>query len=159
MRYLKQNPSSGGHRKTGKIPATRVATQKQRNMNVHMENDSRNPERSDSAAFREAFQPPIEECKYEEQQEHLLRVLERLERKFDRLVSKIDGFDSRSDLDELLDMDETAEHLGVSRRTVDTLIAEGAIPSLKIGRLRRVPSKALQACIRRKVDGEGRTDG
>lgn len=56
------------------------------------------------------------------------------------------------DPDRLLDLDETADLLGVSRRTVDTLVAAGEIPSLKVRRCRRIPRKALSAYIARRAE-------
>ena len=45
-----------------------------------------------------------------------------------------------------------AELLGLGRSTVDELIASGAIPSITIGRSRRVPLEALRAWVRAQTD-------
>ncbi len=39
---------------------------------------------------------------------------------------------------------EVAAALGVSRRTVDRLIKRGALPVVRLGRLVRIPEKALE---------------
>ena len=57
----------------------------------------------------------------------------------------------RTDSDALLTKGEAAELLGVSPRTVDTLIAEGTIASIKVRQCRRIPRGALEAYIERKV--------
>lgn len=59
----------------------------------------------------------------------------------------------------LADKAEAAELLGVSERTVDTLIAAGEITSIKVRRCRRIPRRALRAYIRRKADGESGRHG
>lgn len=51
----------------------------------------------------------------------------------------------------LLRMDEVAEILGISRARAYTLVAEGAIPSVRIGRSRRVPVRQLGAWIEKQV--------
>lgn len=58
----------------------------------------------------------------------------------------------QNDPDSCLDLDEVADILGVSRRTVDTLIADGELPSLKIRRCRRVPRRALEAFISARAE-------
>ena len=47
----------------------------------------------------------------------------------------------------LLRPEEGAEACGISRSKFYQLIAEGAIPSIKIGKSRRVPVQALKAWI------------
>lgn len=47
----------------------------------------------------------------------------------------------------LLRVSEVMACLGISRATVYDLIAKGQIPSVKIGRSRRVPRKALKSMI------------
>lgn len=49
----------------------------------------------------------------------------------------------------LLSVDEAAESLSVSRATLYRLFAAGALPSVTVGRSRRVQVKALNAFIRR----------
>jgi excisionase family DNA binding protein len=51
--------------------------------------------------------------------------------------------------DPLLTREEAAECLSVSVRTLDTLIAEGSLPALKIRGCVRIHPDALQAYIRR----------
>jgi excisionase family DNA binding protein len=46
--------------------------------------------------------------------------------------------------------------LGVSRRTLDTLVHAGDVQSLKIGRRRVVPVRALEHYVERKLGGPGR---
>lgn len=54
--------------------------------------------------------------------------------------------------DRLDDLDEAADLLNVSRRTVETLVHAGELPSVKIRRRRLIPHKALQVFIRRKAE-------
>jgi excisionase family DNA binding protein len=70
------------------------------------------------------------------------------------LREEVRALRGQRDADALLDMDEAAEILGVSRRTVDTLVHAGEITSLKVRRCRRIPRKALDAYIRRQAEGE-----
>ena len=46
-----------------------------------------------------------------------------------------------------LTVEEAARRLGVGRTTMYALIASGDIPSVTIGRLRRVPSEVLGAYV------------
>ena len=52
----------------------------------------------------------------------------------------------------LLRLLEAAELLGLCRSTVYELIASGAIPSITIGKSRRVPLEALRAWVRAQTD-------
>jgi excisionase family DNA binding protein len=54
-----------------------------------------------------------------------------------------------------LSMDDAADALGVSRRTLDTLVHAGDVQSLKIGRRRVVPVRALEHYVERKLGGPG----
>jgi excisionase family DNA binding protein len=47
----------------------------------------------------------------------------------------------------LIRPEEAAQRLSVGRTQVYALIASGALPSVKIGRLRRVPVVALEAFV------------
>jgi len=49
----------------------------------------------------------------------------------------------------LLRVEETAEELGLSRARTYNLVMSNEIPSIKIGRSRRVPRKALEEYIER----------
>lgn len=53
----------------------------------------------------------------------------------------------------LLTKDEAAEELRCSRATVENLIYSGRLPSLQIGRLRRVPRHALENFIAARTEG------
>lgn len=48
--------------------------------------------------------------------------------------------------------DEACEELGVRRSTLFKLLAAGEIPSIKIGRLRRIPFESLRAYVQRQVE-------
>jgi excisionase family DNA binding protein len=63
----------------------------------------------------------------------------------------------RKDPELLLTLDEAADVLGVSRRTVSTLIAEGSIQSLKVRRARRIRRKDLDAFIKRRAKRRGQS--
>ncbi len=52
-------------------------------------------------------------------------------------------------------MAEAARRLGLSQRTIATLVVRRELPSLKVGRRRIVPVAALEAFIRRD-NGSGR---
>ncbi len=54
----------------------------------------------------------------------------------------------------LLSPVEAATKLGVSRRTVERLIARGELPSLTIGQLRRIPENSLVSYVARRLDAE-----
>ena len=51
----------------------------------------------------------------------------------------------------LLSPDETCEVLGLKRATLSKLLAVGAIPSIKIGRLRRIPIDGLRRYVEQQV--------
>lgn len=53
---------------------------------------------------------------------------------------------------ELLTPDQVAQRLGVGRTTVYELMGRGELPSLRIGRARRIPSSAVDAFIARKLE-------
>jgi excisionase family DNA binding protein len=53
----------------------------------------------------------------------------------------------------LWDTDEVARRLSVCIRTVKSLIADGQLESVKIGRARRVPAGALAAYVSRLRGG------
>jgi excisionase family DNA binding protein len=56
----------------------------------------------------------------------------------------------------LLTKKDAAEVLGVSPRTVDTLIHSGELPSLKVRRRRRIRPADLEAYIAANAGGDGR---
>lgn len=49
-------------------------------------------------------------------------------------------------------IDEAAEHLSLSRRTIERLTASGHIPYAKFGRSVRIPAKALRAYERAHLE-------
>lgn len=52
-----------------------------------------------------------------------------------------------------LSVDEAAERLGVSRRTLASLVHGGEIRSIKVKRRRLIPVEALEQYVERKLDG------
>jgi excisionase family DNA binding protein len=56
----------------------------------------------------------------------------------------------------LLTKEDAAEVLGLSPRTVDTLIHSGELPSLKVRRRRRIRPADLEAYIAANAGGDGR---
>lgn len=74
------------------------------------------------------------------------------------LQEELEATRAAEDPDRLIDLDEAAELLGISRRSLATLVHDGEIRSLKIGRRRLIPRRALDAYIRRKAE-EARRDG
>jgi excisionase family DNA binding protein len=53
----------------------------------------------------------------------------------------------------LLTVEEAAERLGVGRSTMYGLVLDGAVESIRIGRLRRVPADALVEYLTRLRSG------
>lgn len=51
----------------------------------------------------------------------------------------------------LLSPEEAAQALSVSRSMVYLLLREGALPSIKIGRARRIPSAALEELVEQRL--------
>lgn len=51
----------------------------------------------------------------------------------------------------LLTPDEACDQLGVKRSHLWKMLASGEIPSLKIGKLRRIPAEALKVWVQRRV--------
>jgi len=78
-------------------------------------------------------------------------ILDELREKVESLQQEVRALRIGEDPERLLTKKETAELLSVSERTVDTLVHSGEITSLKIGRARRIPKKAVTAYIRGKV--------
>ncbi|GAA2138040.1 hypothetical protein GCM10009760_19030 [Kitasatospora kazusensis] len=56
-----------------------------------------------------------------------------------------------------LTVEEAARRLGVGRTTMYALVASGEIPSVTIGRLRRVPADALKAYMAARVQAAATT--
>ncbi|QMU74606.1 helix-turn-helix domain-containing protein [Streptacidiphilus sp. PB12-B1b] len=56
-----------------------------------------------------------------------------------------------------LTVEEAARRLGVGRTTMYALVASGEIPSVTIGRLRRVPAEALKAYMAARVQAADTT--
>ncbi|RKE20114.1 helix-turn-helix domain-containing protein [Streptomyces sp. TLI_171] len=54
-----------------------------------------------------------------------------------------------------LTVEEAARRLGVGRTTMFALIRTGEVPSIPIGRLRRVPAEALTQYVRRRMQESG----
>jgi excisionase family DNA binding protein len=48
---------------------------------------------------------------------------------------------------QLLTVVETADRLGISRSELYELIADGALPTVRIGRIRRISMSALEAFV------------
>ncbi|MQS13379.1 helix-turn-helix domain-containing protein [Streptomyces kaniharaensis] len=54
-----------------------------------------------------------------------------------------------------LTVEEAARRLGVGRTTMYGLVSSGEVPSVMIGRLRRIPAKALSDYIAARVGATG----
>jgi excisionase family DNA binding protein len=52
----------------------------------------------------------------------------------------------------LLSADELARELGIGRTTAYSLLWSGAIPSMKVGRLRKVCREDLEAFLAKRVE-------
>ena len=59
----------------------------------------------------------------------------------------------------LLSPDETCNAIGVGRATLFKLLASGEIPSIKIGRLRRIPVRELRQYVERQVAAQTSEEG
>jgi excisionase family DNA binding protein len=57
---------------------------------------------------------------------------------------------------DLLTTEQAAERLNISKRTTETLIHSGELPSVKVRGCRRIPTAALESYIRRLAE-EGST--
>ncbi len=53
----------------------------------------------------------------------------------------------------LLTVDQVAERLGIGRSLAWRLVREGALPSIRLGRLVRVPQQALERWIAEQAQG------
>jgi len=84
-------------------------------------------------------------------------ILGQLREEIQDLRHEVRALRSEEDPERLLTKGEAADLLGVSTRTVDKLVHAGEITSLKIGRARRIPRKALLAYIRAKTNGRAKT--
>lgn len=93
-------------------------------------------DKEDAAALREAIRPLVDGIREE----------------VEALRDEVRTLRNERDPERLLDLDEAAALLGISRRSVDTLVAAGELSSLKIGRRRLVPRRALSAFIRRRAE-------
>jgi excisionase family DNA binding protein len=51
----------------------------------------------------------------------------------------------------LLSPEEACRLINVKRATFFNMLAKGAIPSIKIGRLRRIPTDALRSFVERQI--------
>lgn len=69
------------------------------------------------------------------------------------LRAEVRSLRGETDPERNLAVEEAAEIAGISRRKLDTLIAEGSVPSLKIGRRRLIPNRAFRAWLRRRAEG------
>jgi excisionase family DNA binding protein len=58
----------------------------------------------------------------------------------------------------LLSPEETCKALGVKRATLFKLLATGEIPSIKLGKLRRIPAAGLQEWVKHQVNQQGRLE-
>lgn len=88
----------------------------------------------------------------------LAPLIEQLREGLQDIRAEMRALRVRKDPELLLTLDEAAEVLGVSRRTVSTLIAEGSLPSLKVRRARRIRRADLDTYIKHcaKQGGQGR---
>lgn len=53
---------------------------------------------------------------------------------------------------------ETAEAIGVCERTVQTLLSNGEIPSVRVGQRRLIPVDALKEWLSKRIEAVRRTD-
>ena len=60
----------------------------------------------------------------------------------------------KRDVDYLLRPEEAAEFLKISRATLYVLMERGQIPSVRVGRARRIPSEALKRWLKERMETE-----
>jgi len=77
------------------------------------------------------------------------RIREIVRSEFQR---QLDAANQNLGPDPLWDVDQVAEYLNVSRRTVDTLIAAGELRPMRVGRQRRFDPKTIDAYLRSTVE-------
>lgn len=106
--------------------------------NIRISTNANDPASTDIEALQQAIEPLVKPIRQE------IRALR----------EEVRSLRGQRDPDRLVDKTEAAELLGVSERTVDTLIAAEEIGSIKVRRCRRIPRRALNAYIRRKTDRE-----
>jgi excisionase family DNA binding protein len=83
--------------------------------------------------------------------EQLLNEIGHLRYKVEQLQDQLNGPEPR-----LLDVDQVANRLNLSERSVRSLISDGTIPSTKIRRRRLVLREALERFIERQLEDSGR---
>ncbi|WP_431768770.1 helix-turn-helix domain-containing protein [Salinibacter sp.] len=83
--------------------------------------------------------------------EQLLAAIGRLRYQVEQLQDQLDGPEPR-----LLDIDQVANRLNLSERSVRSLISDGTILSTKIRRRRLVPHEALERFIEHQLEDSGR---
>ena len=59
----------------------------------------------------------------------------------------------------VLTPDEACEALGVKRSTLHKMLMTGQIPSIKIGKLRRIPAEGLRAYVEQQLAAQGSGQG
>ena len=86
-------------------------------------------------------------------EEKVIGLLDRGMEAVDRLLDQLDdleGGEGPSKDRPLWDVDEVADYLDVSRRTVETLIAEGELEPIRVRSLRRFEPSEIRDYCRRK---------
>ena len=81
------------------------------------------------------------------------------DRILDRLLDELDGHTDTEDPNALLDVEDVARYLQVSKRTVETLIAEGQIEPIWVRGQRRFTREALDAYVRHRAEQGEKTNG
>ena len=76
--------------------------------------------------------------------------MEAIEASVTTVTAKDDGPDKAPKL--LLRIEEAAEQLGIGRSLMYRLVLSGAIESVRLGRLRRIPAECLGEHVRRLRD-------
>ena len=59
----------------------------------------------------------------------------------------------------LVRIEDAAKHLSIGRSTLYELIAQGAIPTVHIGRAARIPMDALKELVKTLTSANGRRSG
>jgi excisionase family DNA binding protein len=54
----------------------------------------------------------------------------------------------------LLTVEEAARRLGIGRTLAWQLVRDGQLPSVRLGRLVRVPARALEDWLKRRIGGD-----
>lgn len=74
----------------------------------------------------------------------------------DQVTAATAGNEAAADVKLLLTVEEAAQRLGIGRTVMYRLVSTGAVESVTLGRLRRVPSECLEEFVTTLRSTQGR---